>query len=229
MDKIYLIIIGLLVIYIIYLHMQIVKTNVLIESTISRMTGIEKKWKIDELIGFVEEIKNQNYTSSFFQEKLYEEETLNFIFENVTSTKTYIHYTKEEKNARNIIAMGFKYADSFYKTALPITNDKLDFIIKHNTRRYFGDWLMLISISNSIIDEFSSKMKDAGIKDYALENILTETNTTRDENGDLVYLLPNKFIKGSVNHRTGEIIVNPDFVPNYTSPQFQANISKYRK
>jgi len=229
MEKIYLIIIGLLIIYIIYLHMQIVKTNVLIESTISRLTGIEKKWKIDELIGFVEEIKNRNYTSSFFQEKLYEEDTLNFIFENVESTKTYIHYTKEEKDARSIISQGFRYVDSFYKTALPITNDKLDFIIKHNTRRYFGDWLMLISISNSIIEEYAALMKEAGITEYSLENILTETSTSRDENGDMVYLLPNKFIKGSVNHRTGEIVRNHDFNPNYSTPLFQNNISKYKK
>jgi hypothetical protein len=228
MDKVYLIVIGVLVIYIIYLHMQIVKMNVLIESTISRLTGIEKKWKMEELVSFIEEIKNQNYNGSFFHDRLYEEETLNFIFDNVSSTKTYIHYTKESKDAKSIISQGFRYVDSFYKTALPITNDKLDFIIKHNSRRFFGDWLMLISISNQVIQKYTALMKEAEIKEYALENILTETDPVKDENADMVYILPKQFIKGSVNHRTGEIIKNLEFNPEYDSPRFIKNMERFR-
>src|SRR5660397_92270 len=126
MQILYLIIIAGLIIYIIFLHFQMVRKNIFIESTVKKLTGIEKHWKMDELLKFLEEIKKLSYYSSFFNDKLFEDETLNYILENVGDSKIYIHYTKNEADAKSIIKDGFRFAESFYKTALPISNDKLD-------------------------------------------------------------------------------------------------------
>jgi hypothetical protein len=228
MNTVYLVIIAILIFYIIYLHIQMVKKNVFIETTVNRLTGIEKDWKMKDLLSFLEEIKKLNYYHSFFSDKLFQEETLSYIFEDVNITKIYIHYTKEETDAKSIIANGFRFADSFYKTALPVSNDKLDFIIKHNSRKYFGDWLILICISGKIIESYSLKMKEAGINNYFVENIITETPPEKNDNSDLVYVLPRQYVKGYINHRTGEIFRNPDFNPAYTSPAFLSNIEKHK-
>lgn len=201
-----------------------VRKNIFIESTLKRITGIEKDWKVDELPKLYEEIRKLSYYSSFFNEKPFEDKILDFILQNVSDSKIYIHYTKEEADAKSIIENGFKFADSFYKTALPISNDKLDLIIKHDSRKFFGDYLIVICISNKILSSYSSELYKTGINDYSIENILTEIPPVRNENSDLVFLLPEQFIKGYLNHRTGEIVVNPGFDQNYDSAGFKRNI-----
>jgi len=224
MQLFYLLVIAVLVVYIVFLHLQIVRKNVFIDSTVKRITGIEKNWKMDELLKFLEEIKKLSYYTSFFNDKLFEEESLSFILKNVSDSKIYIHYTKDEVDAKSIITNGFRFAESFYKTAMPVSDDKLDLIIKHNSRKYFGDYLIIICISDRIIERYSSELEDSGISSSSVENILTEAQPERNENSDMVYLLPVQFIKGFINLRTGEIITNPDFNPGYSSPRFTENV-----
>jgi hypothetical protein len=236
MQTLYLLIILALLGYIIFLHILLVRKNIFIESTVKRITGIEKDWKMDELLKFLEEIKKLSLYTSFFNDKLFENKNLTFILENVNDSKIYIHYTKEEADAKSIITNGFRFADSFYKTALPVTNDKLDLIIKHNSRKYFGDYLLIICISNELINEVSGDLEKAGVNNYFIETILTETppvrnensDFVRNENSDFIYLLPKQFIKGYINIRTGEITNNPDFNPKYYSRQFKTNIEEIK-
>jgi hypothetical protein len=224
MQIIYLIIIACLIGYIIFLHIKMVRKNVFLESMVKGFTGVEKDWKMDELVKFLDEIKKLSYYSSFFNDKLFEDKNLSYILDNVNDSKIYIHYTKEESDADSILKNGFRFVDSFYKTALPISNDKLDLIIKHNSRKYFGDYLIIICIANKIIDHYTSELEKAEINNYFIENILTETSPVRNENSDSVYLLPPQFIKGYLNHRTGTIVNNPDFDPKYDSQVFRNNI-----
>lgn len=224
MQLFYLLIIAGLIVYIIFLHLKIVRKNVFLDSTVKRITGIEKNWKMDELLKFLEEIKKLSYYTSFFSDKLFEEESLSFILENVGNSKIYIHYTRDEADAKSIISNGFRFAESFYKTAMPVSDDKLDLIIKHNSRKYFGDYLIVLCISDKVIEQYSSEMEDSGINSSSVENILTETQPERNENSDMVYLLPVQYVKGFINLRTGEILSNPGFNPDYSSPLFSENV-----
>jgi hypothetical protein len=224
MENFYLLVIAGLIAYIIFLHISMVRKNIFIESTLRRLSGTDKKWKMDEMMKFLEEIKKLSFYTSFFNDKLFDDDSLNFIFENIRDSKIYIHYTKDEADVKNILSNGFKFADTFYKTALPISDDKLDLIVKHNSRRYFGDYLVLICISNKIINNYSSELFKAGVSNFFIENILTETPPTRNENSDLVFLLPKQFIKGYINHRTGEIVKNMNFNPEYSSSGFRINV-----
>lgn len=209
--------------------MQIVRKNIFMETTVKKLSGIDKDWKMDELLKFLDEIKKLSYYSSFFNDKLFEDKTMDFILENINDSKIYIHYTKDEADAKSIITNGFRFTDSFYKTALPISSDKLDLIIKHNSRKYFGDYLIIICISNKIINKYSSELDKAGVTNYFIENVLTESPPVRNENSDLMFSLPAQFIKGYINHISGEIINNPDFNPEYSSPMFNVNIDRIKE
>jgi len=224
-----IILIALLLGYIIYLHVQLAKKNIFIESTVKRLSGIEKSWSAEEMNRFLHEIRKVHHYSSFFNDKLFEEKPLNFLLENKKDSRIYIHYTKEENVARSIINEGFRYADSFYKTALPVTSDRLDLLIKHNNRKSFGDYLMILCLSDKIVDYYSAELDKYGLNGISVENILTETGSSRNENGDIVYLLPNRFVKGFINHQTGEIAGNPAFDPSYDSPAFSRNIDLLKK
>jgi hypothetical protein len=207
---------GLLIVvllgYIIYLHLRLSRKNLFIESTVKRLSGIEKSWSVEEMMLFLREIKKVSHYSSFFTENLFEEKPIGFLLENQKDSRVYIHYTKEEIVAENIIKEGFRFADSFYKTALPVSNDRLDLLIKHNGRKSF--------------EHYASELDRKGLKDYSVENILTEKAPFRNENADLVYELPNKFVKGYINHHTGEIKANPEFNPFYDSRLFERNIDQ---
>ncbi len=224
-----LILIAGLVVYIIFLHTRLTKKNIFIESTVKKLSGIDKSRSMEEMVAFMKELQKISQFSEYFTDKLLDESSVNFIFGNGKEAKTYIHYTKEENVATRILKEGFKFVDSFYKTALPVSGDKLDITVKHNSRKYYGDYLIVISISTDIVNHYSQELKEAGIKNCSFENILTETPQVITENADIEYLLPNKFIKGYVNHRTGEITQNPEFDPFYNSPAFMRNIDIRKK
>jgi hypothetical protein len=154
---------------------------------------------------------------------------MDFILENEKDLKIYIHYTKEESDAKNIIQNGFKFAESFYKTALPVSKDELDLVIKHNSRKFFGEYLIVICISTDIVNFYSMELEKAHIKNLYFENVLTETPPSLNDNSDLVYQLPYQFIKGYINHRTGEIFRNPGFDPWYNSSGFMKNIDLHKR
>ena len=210
--------------YIIFLHIQLAKKNIFIESTVRRLSGIEKSRSMEEMVVFLQEIQKTSQYSSFFSHKLLEDSIINFIIENDKELRTYSHYTKDEADAKSILKDGFRFVDSFYKTALPITKDKLDLIIKHNNRKYYGENLIIISISIDIVNFYSMELEKAGIKNYSFENLLTETPPSRNDNSDLLYQLAPQFVKGYINVRTGAIVKNPGFDPWYNSPAFMKNV-----
>jgi len=223
-----LLLIIALVVYSVYLQVQLTRKNIFIETTVKRLSGIEKSRSIDEMMAFLGDIQKLSPNSSYFQSKILDEDTTDFIYENYSEMKTYMHYTMDEADAKNILANGFRFVDSFYKTALPVTKDNLDLKIKHDSRKFFGDFLVIICISIDIVNFYSKEMEKAGIKNHSFENILTELPPSKNENSDLTYQLSNKFIKGYINHKTGEIIKNPEFDPWYNAPAFKKNLETLR-
>lgn len=210
--------------YIVFLHAQLSQKNVFIESTVRKLSGSEKSRSMEEMMAFLQEIQKLTLYSSFFTEKLFDENSMNFILGDEKNQKIYMHYTKNKADADSIIKDGFLFADSFYKTALPVLKDKLDLIIKHNSRKYFGEYLIIICISYDISNFYSMELEKAGIQYYFVENILTENPPFINDNSDLMYQLAPQFIKGYINHLTGEIVKNPGFDPSYNSERFMKNI-----
>jgi hypothetical protein len=217
------IITGLLF-YIIFLHLQLSKKNIFIETTVKKLSGVEKTRSIEEMMNFLKEINKAGLYQPLSPDKFLEEGTIDFILENEEKLKIFMHYTRYEADARNILKVGFRFANSFYKTALPVTRDKLDMIIKHNSQKYYGHYLVIISISKETVRKYSSEIKKAGLKNVSFENVITDEPPMRNENAEPVYLLPHQYIKGYINHLTGEITKNPDFDPNYISLAFEKNI-----
>jgi hypothetical protein len=217
-----IIITGLLV-YIVFLHIQLSEKNIFIETTVKKLSGIEKTRNMAEMMEFLKEIDKKGLHQPVAPDKFPDENTTFFILENDEKLKIYMHYTRYEADAMNILRVGFRFVNSFYKTALPVTRDKLDMIIKHNSQKHYGHYLVIISISNETVIRFSSEIETAGLRNVSFENVLTEELPLRNENSEPVYILPRQFIKGYVNHITGEITRNPNFDPYYISPAFEKN------
>jgi hypothetical protein len=225
--EIQIVIISLIVVllgYIIFLNIQLSKKNIFIESTFRRLSGIENNRSIEEMRAFLLEIQKIRWYNTFFRDKFLDQSSINFILENDEDLKIYIHYTREEADAKSILKDGFKFADSFYKTALPVSKDILDMKIKHNSRKLFGEFIIIICISKDTINFYSAELNKAGIKNHSFENILTEVTLPANDNSDSFYQLASPFIKGYIFSKTGEIVKNPGFDPYFNSPAFLKNI-----
>lgn len=212
MEIFLLTVILLLLLYIAWLHIKLIKRDIRADSLIKQIAGPNKSDRIGEIR----------------DERIFDENIIKFIFESEKETRVYLHYTKLRTDAENIINEGFRFVESFYRTAFHVTNDKLDLMIKHNSKKYFGDYAVVICIANKIIKHYIDQITKAGLKNCNYENILTEKPPEKNENTETIYTLPSKYIKGVINHRTGEIIKNPDFDPGYSSPWFDENIKNLK-
>ena len=218
-----LVIIILLSIYVIYLNIKLINNKMVLRNIIRIITGENKNPDRQEIHRLISELLRLNIRSYIHDSKIFEDRTLSFILENEHERKIYLHYTMLEEDARNIMLEGFRYVETFYRTAIPVTSDKLDLLMKHNDRRLYGDFVIVICISSDLVEDYIRIIEGSGLKNYSFENLITEIPPEVNENSDPVFVLPRQFIKGYFNHKTGEIHSNNLFNPGYISPEFIKN------
>ncbi|MCK5029735.1 MAG: hypothetical protein KAR57_08870 [Bacteroidales bacterium] len=221
-------IIVLLFAYIIYLQLQLSKKNFLIRSYLDQFGKQKSKLAKTDIIRFLENLKNPGFSGVVTKDKLLDNRFSNFLFENDKEIKLFLHYTAKEKVAKTIIKEGFKFVNSFYKTAEYIYNDELYLIHRHHEHKQYGDFVIVICISKDKYNNYSEELARLRAKNIAVEQILTEAPPVIDENSDEVYILPKQFIKGYFNYIEGTIVENPDFDINYHSVAFNKNLEKIR-
>ena len=218
-------IIVILFVYITYLHLQLSKKNFLIKSYLDKSDKNSKNEKQD-ILSFLERLRNPEYRGTVTKDKMLDRRFSNFLFENDQEIKLFLHYTAQEKVAEKIIREGFKFANSFYKTAEYIYNDELYLIHRHHEHKQYGHYVIVICISNKIYKHYSEELNKRSAKNIAVEQVLTEKPTYIDDNSDEIFVLPRQYIKGYFNYLEGTIVKNPEFDFNYRSPKFEENLSK---
>jgi hypothetical protein len=97
-----LIVIIFLAGYIIYLQIKLVKKNMLVESIVSKLARLEKSLNVEEIKKFLDDIRNLTVRSTLQEDRLFEEDIINFVLGNDKNTRTFVHYTKNENDAKNI-------------------------------------------------------------------------------------------------------------------------------
>ena len=129
--------------------------------------------------------------------------------------------------ARKINEEGFKFVDTFHKTAEAVNKDDVELIYKHNIRKLYGNYVIVICINNKIFEYYLNQLKHRK-KDniISVEQIMVNEPPVINENDEEAYLLPNYYIKGYFNFENGEIVSNPSFNPAYDSKVFMQNLEK---
>lgn len=217
---------AILVSYIVYLHLQLNKKNNLIESMVGKLTKLEKEWDTQHVLNLLEKLRQLSNDSNLKRDKLFDENVMKFIFANDNDSKIFVHYTKEENVAKKIMADGFIFVDSFEKTVEQVINDSVDLTYKHNIRKYYGKYIIVICISNDIYNRYDHELKERDKSNVQVEQVLTEIPSCFNDNQDEVFTLSKRFIKGYVNYETGEVHFNPIFNPYFSSPAFDNNLSR---
>jgi hypothetical protein len=223
-----LLIIILLFIYIIYLHMQIAKKNSILKTFYDKVEKPGSKLEKRDIISFLENLKDPDYPGIVTKDKLLDNRVSNFLFENDKKIKLFLHYTPQQDVANKILKEGFKFVNSFYKTAEYIYNDDLYLVHRHHEHKQYGKYVIVICISKEIYDYYSNVLSKLRAKNISVEQILTKTPSYKDENMDDIYTFPKQFIKGYFNYTDGSITPNPDFDLSYHSEVFNENIKKLK-
>jgi len=222
----FIIIIALFV-YIIYQQLQISKKNFIINTYINKIGRPESKLNKNDIISFLENLKNPEYSGVVTKDKLLDKEFSNFLFEEEKEIKLFLHYTAKKDVAQKIIKEGFRFVNSFYKTAEYIYNDELYLIHRHHEHKQYGNYVIVICVSKEIYNYYSEELNKLHAKNIAVEQLLIEEPSYIDDNSDEIYILPKQFIKGYFNYKDGTIVKNPDFNFNYRSDSFEENLNKH--
>ncbi|MFO7828049.1 MAG: hypothetical protein R6V23_05470 [Bacteroidales bacterium] len=222
-------IIVILFIYIIYLHLQLSKKNFLIKSYLEKHGVSNNEVKKEDILRVLEKLRNPNDNEIVTKDKMLDRKFSHFLFEDYNEIKLFLHYTAKEYVAKKIIDEGFKFVNSFYKTAENIYNDELFLIHRHHEHKQYGHYVIVICISKDLYNYYSEALNKIKAKNTAVEQILTEKSPYTDENADEIYILPKQYIKGYFNYIEGTIVRNPDFDYNYKSPKFEENFKQLKK
>lgn len=222
------IVIGILLCYIIFLHFQLSKKNRLIETMLGKFTKLENNWDTDHVLNLIEKLRIVGSETTVKRDKLFDEPIQKFLFANEKELKIFVHYTKDESIAKKIFEEGFKFVDSFEKTAEQIINDTVDLTYKHNIRKYYGKFIIVISISNEVYNHYDNEIKKLNKHIAQVEQVLTEIPSCFNDNQDEVFTLSKHFIKGYVNYETGIIQLNPAFKPKFNSEKFNENLERVK-
>ncbi|MEE4196644.1 MAG: hypothetical protein V2I54_03295 [Bacteroidales bacterium] len=218
------IMIVLLFIYIIYLHLRLSRKSFLIKYYIEKQGIPEDRIEKKDILQLLEKLRNPDRKETLLKDKMLDRQFSHFLFEEYDKIKLFLHYTSKRNIAENILREGFKFVNSFYKTAENIHNDELFLIHRHHEHKQYGHYVIVICISKELYNTYSKKLSNLKAKNIAVEQILTETKPYSDENADEVYILPKQFIKGYFNYMEGTIVKNPAYDYNYQSPRFKENI-----
>ncbi|HCT30174.1 MAG TPA: hypothetical protein DIW31_05460 [Bacteroidales bacterium] len=222
------IVVAILICYVAYLHLQLNKKNNLIESMVGKLTKLEKEWDTQHVLNLLEKLRQLSSDSNLKRDKLFDENVMKFLFGNDGDSKIFVHYTKEESVAKKILEDGFIFVDSFEKTVEQIINDSVDLTYKHNIRKYYGKYIIVICISNDIYNRYDQELKNLDMANIQVEQVLTEIPSCFNDNKDEVFTLSKRFIKGYVNYETGETEFNSIFNPYFSSTAFNDNLIRIK-
>ena len=220
-----LLIIFILFIYIFWLHYRLMKKNLFIDSIVERLSKLEKNWNKEYVKKFLNRLQHIDAESMITEDKILHENILAYITGN-QGCKTFIHYTRQEETAKMILSQGFKFAESFHKTAEEIGSDQIDLIYKHSIRKYFGKFIIIICQSDKIISYYETHLKKLENVNLNVEQILTEISPILNENQEEIFTCPKQYVKGYLNYETGRIVSNPVFNPEYDSTIFAKNLAQ---
>jgi hypothetical protein len=209
--------------YVVYLHIKLRRKDNRIDSLLKQQLSLQNFSSREEIDFLINKLKSFPYESLLKPNKLLDREVQNFMFSNLDNEEVFVHYTRDQEIADTICREGFRFADSFYKTAEPVTNDRLDLIYKYNLRKQFGSIIVVLAFSKDIYNKYTqiiSNVRTVVNVEQIFSTLLPELNDNMDE----VYLLPAQFVKGYINIVTGEIVPNLNYKPTFDSPQFEKNI-----
>jgi len=136
----------------------------------------------------------------------------------------FLHNTREEKTAREIVSRGFQFEEQLaYSTDQVNQKDpvEINYFLVH--RKEYGKYTVIIEIDKDLFKKYSSMAEKS---DLHFEELLTVTPPVLSDNDEYIYTLSYYYIKGYCDNTSGKFVENKDFNPGYESPIYIENYQR---
>ena len=134
----------------------------------------------------------------------------------------FIHNTPTEELAKTIMTEGLDYENHLFYTADQVSGtDPVEVKYFRMIRKNYGDYTVVIEIGMELIEYIAQKIK--GYK-HCYTEMLSKLPPRISPDGGSIYRLPEQFIKGYFDQKTGIKVLNPAFSPHIFLEIFDINI-----
>lgn len=167
------------------------------------------------------DLQNSSFKVSANKNNISDQNSINekvnaFVFEENENSKTFLHYTKNKWDADQILKEGFKYSESFYKTAELVDNDWNYNSYNHYLQKSFGKNIMIIKIPEILYSTAINIYKELKLNKFPpIENLVSEKLFNQEDTEyELTHILNIRFVKGYINYPNNKLIKNKAYDPN---------------
>ena len=135
--------------------------------------------------------------------------------------ENYSHRTLTKEIANNIIKKGFRFSNSFQKTTDEIIDDLVHLKYWDTLRKHYGEYIVVISFDREMLDQLQLKINS----NFERQQALSKIDVSQVKGEEDIFILPSQYVKGYIKREDGEITVNPNFDPNYITPDLEKNLN----
>lgn len=136
----------------------------------------------------------------------------------------FLHNTRKEEIAKNILQEGFTFQNQLYYSTDRINpNDPVEISYFLYERKDYGDYTIIIEITRAL---FRKVCLIAESSDHHFEDVLSITEPVLGDDDEFVYTISPHYIRAYYNNKTGELVENPIFNPDYLSPVYLDNLNR---
>ncbi|MFO7852226.1 MAG: hypothetical protein ACQERS_09060 [Bacteroidota bacterium] len=138
----------------------------------------------------------------------------------------FLHNTRDEDTAREIMNKGFQFEEQ-----LTYSSDRINpkDIVEINyflvERKEYGKYTVIIEIDKALHRKYLKLIDNS---DIHFEEILTITMPVLSENDENIYTLSHHYVKGYLDIMTGKFIENKDFNPAYEPSLYMENYERLK-
>ena len=134
--------------------------------------------------------------------------------------ENYSHRTLTKEIADNIIKKGFRFSSSFQKTTDEIIDDIVYIKYWDTLRKHYGEYIVVISFEKEMLDQLQLKINS----NFERQQALSKIDVSQVKGEEDIFILPSQYVKGYIKRENGEITANPNFNPNYVTPDLEKNL-----
>ncbi len=138
------------------------------------------------------------------------------------SLMTFLHNTRNESTAQEVLKNGFHFLDHLdYTCDLVTPKDPLTIRYFNLCRQAYGKYTLIIQIARTTIENYARQLKG---KPVHFSEILSLHKSKSEIDAEFIHVLPPAFVKGYFDHNHISFQKNPSFDPFFTHPVFAKNL-----
>ncbi|MBS0010097.1 MAG: hypothetical protein KFF49_01720 [Bacteroidales bacterium] len=154
-------------------------------------------------------------------------EILASILENDSDCILFLHNTRDEDTAKQIMNAGFRFEEQLtYSTDRinPLDTVEINYFLVE--RKEYGKYTVIIEIDKNLFRKYNSMAENEKLH---FEELLSVTPPVLSDNEEYIYTLANSYVKGYLDITSGKFYSNKDFNPSWEAPVYHENYERLKK